>query len=482
MKRVAFGSFAVTQQPERCHGDLLKIFRRAVRSVMTMCRVCRIFMSHSNFSCGMQLNMLENFNQQSSTGKTLVFDLNYFKVKKNHIPQKLVEIMWHHPEHRAEPDVLLLQSLMSTMDGFRRYSPPLQLLLSRIVRYQRLERRRVVVKRGDLGHSFYFVFSGQVAVTMDTDGSSAFVDKEPILIKKGMSFGDVALIKGVRRNATVVCVEETELMVIDKEDFFANKMDVELKREFLYRFNFFRSLELVSSWSNTLIERLADRSKAEQFRYGHIIVRDTNDMGNLMFIAQGLCDVFREVDLTKCKAYQRLLKHQKKAEVRARHALQKQQGGAVSHRISTQRVSPNHMKAPVGDDTSAWFLIDTLTQGSTFGLNEYLIPQRQRDGRSLTLVSHSVEVLRVEKTCFDELVDKETLTKLKDVQKTYPSDEELCDVMLRHRRWEEFKQGVVMDVMNHFKRRDIGDITAYWDVTTNSKSPVKATATSGKST
>ena len=50
----------------------------------------------------------------------------------------------------------------------------------------------------------------------------------------------MALIKGLRRNATVVCMEETELMVIDKEDFFANKMDVELKREFDYRFSYFR--------------------------------------------------------------------------------------------------------------------------------------------------------------------------------------------------------------------------------------------------
>lgn len=48
------------------------------------------------------------------------------------------------------------------------------------------------------------------------------------------------MIKTLRRNATVVCMEETELMVVDKEDFFANKMDVELKREFDYRFRFFR--------------------------------------------------------------------------------------------------------------------------------------------------------------------------------------------------------------------------------------------------
>ncbi|XP_076159893.1 cyclic nucleotide-binding domain-containing protein 2-like [Alosa pseudoharengus] len=319
----------------------LELFRQSVRSVMIMWRVCRIFMSRSNYS--MHLNILENLNTQlAGVGKNLVFDLNHFKTKKNHIPLKLVEIMCKHPEHRSEQEVLLLLSLLITIDGFRRYSPTLQLLLSRIVRYQRLERRRVVVKKGDLGFSFYFVFSGQVAVTKDKDGNSAFVDKEPILIKKGMGFGDVALIKGLRRNATVVCMEETELMVIDKEDFFANKMDVELKREFEYRFNSFRSLELVSSFSSPLIERLADHSKAELFRHGRIVVKDTNDMGNLIFVARGLCDVLRKVDLTKCKTYQRLLKKHQSAESSVKTVSPRQPEGVSSEKTSTH----THRLAP----------------------------------------------------------------------------------------------------------------------------------------
>ncbi|XP_062384055.1 cyclic nucleotide-binding domain-containing protein 2-like [Sardina pilchardus] len=456
---------------------VLQLFRQAVRSVMTMWRVCRIFMSRS-----MHLNILENLNTQpTGVGNNLVFDLNHFKTKKNHIPLKLVEIMWKHPEHRSEPEVLLLLSLLTTIDSFRRYSPTLQLLLSRVVRYQRLERRRVVVKKGDLGHSFYFVYSGQVAVTKDQDGNSAFVAKEPILIKKGMGFGDVALIKGLRRNATVVCMEETELMVIDREDFFANKMDVELKREFEYRFNFFRSLKLVSSFSSSLIERLADHSKAEQFRHGRIVVKDTNDMGNLIFVARGLCDVLRKVDLTKCKTYQRLLKQRQTAESGVKTGLPRQPEGVSSEKTSahTHRVAPPPVKGPPIDlPTSAWFLIDSLQQGSTFGLNEYLIPHRQRDGRSLTLVSRCVEILRVEKTCFDELVDQEALKKLQDIQKTYPSDEELCAVMLRHQRWERFKDVVMTDVLEHCPQRDLTSC----GLTANHKPPAGQSAPGGRPT
>lgn len=31
---------------------------------------------------------------------------------------------------------------------------------------------------------------------------------------------------------------------------------------------------------------MADHSKAEQFRYGHVVVKDTNDMGNIIFIGK----------------------------------------------------------------------------------------------------------------------------------------------------------------------------------------------------
>jgi hypothetical protein len=44
---------------------------------------------------------------------------------------------------------------------------------------------------------------------------------------------------GVRR-ATVVCMEETEFLVVDREDFLANKLDDEIQKESQYRFGFFR--------------------------------------------------------------------------------------------------------------------------------------------------------------------------------------------------------------------------------------------------
>lgn len=40
--------------------------------------------------------------------------------------------------------------------------------------------------------------------------------------------------------ATVVCMEETEFLVVDREDFLAYKLDQEVKKDAQHRFEYFR--------------------------------------------------------------------------------------------------------------------------------------------------------------------------------------------------------------------------------------------------
>lgn len=57
----------------------------------------------------------------------------------------------------------------------------------------------------------------------------------PLSTQQEMDF----LTSSVRR-ATVVCMEETEFLVVDREDFLANKLDQEVKKNAQHRFEFFR--------------------------------------------------------------------------------------------------------------------------------------------------------------------------------------------------------------------------------------------------
>ena len=55
--------------------------------------------------------------------------------------------------------------------------------------FPRFGRRRVIVKKGQMGNSFYFIYLDTVAITEDEDGSSAFLDPHPTLLHRGGSFG-----------------------------------------------------------------------------------------------------------------------------------------------------------------------------------------------------------------------------------------------------------------------------------------------------
>ena len=65
------------------------------------------------------------------------------------------------------------------------------------MRFERYERRRVVVRRGHIGTSMFFIFYGSVGVTADYDGSSLFVSSDPILLHRGKAFGEMALLQGL---------------------------------------------------------------------------------------------------------------------------------------------------------------------------------------------------------------------------------------------------------------------------------------------
>ncbi|MGH0164228.1 UNVERIFIED_CONTAM: hypothetical protein FKN15_055186 [Acipenser sinensis] len=177
-----------------------------------------------------------------SRDSTPTFDSSCFKSQHEfRFPARAMAVALCPPQCRSEAELMFLRSTLRVIPSFRRYSQHMQLMLARVVRYERFGRRRVVVRKGHRGSSFYFVFSGQIAVTQDQDGSSAFIDPEPIFMMKGASFGEVALLKDLRRNATIVCMEETELLVVDREDFFNHQLDQELHREFQRRYSFFRS-------------------------------------------------------------------------------------------------------------------------------------------------------------------------------------------------------------------------------------------------
>ncbi|KAM8967195.1 cyclic nucleotide-binding domain-containing protein 2-like [Pelodytes ibericus] len=437
-----------------------------------------------------------NCNKEVKGNVELAFDTNFFKTQYEFtFPEKAIAVTLRRPEERSPQDIRYIRSMMMGILSFRRYSSQMQLMLARVVYYRRFGRGRVIVRKGHRGDGFYFVFSGVLAVTQDEDGRSALLDPEPILLHKGASFGEVALLKGLRRNATVICMEDTEFLVVDRKEFFRNKLDQELQKELQYRFHFFRSLDLFSSWSDQFLETLADHCKTEECHHSQVIVSDSSETKNIIFITKGRCEVLRLVDLSQCPSFLKWIKQhdallgkssllsytemnhprskmedKKEAEKRgAREArsmsvenIVQRNGLPVSYSetLESQDLPPDLV-------AGVYLRLDSLHPGQYFrGVDvdfiesclerenrltleqsmAYISPSDPKDPRPMVIVSQGAEIIRIKLDKFTELADLTTLEKLRLEMCQYPSDNDLCRVFLEQNRWKVFKSDLVSNL------------------------------------
>jgi len=82
--------------------------------------------------------------------------------------------------------------------------------VARLLRPRDYAARATIVRRGEPGDCMYFVVSGEVEVQLRP---------EPIFLGPGEFFGEVALLSGGTRNATIVAVRQCTLLSLDIADF-----------------------------------------------------------------------------------------------------------------------------------------------------------------------------------------------------------------------------------------------------------------------
>lgn len=74
-----------------------------------------------------------------------------------------------------------------------------------------------IVRQGEAGYSFYVVKEGLAEVRSSARGSGTAL--ELARLQRGGYFGEMSLMTGERRSATVVAAVDTEFLVVDKEHF-----------------------------------------------------------------------------------------------------------------------------------------------------------------------------------------------------------------------------------------------------------------------
>jgi voltage-gated potassium channel len=88
--------------------------------------------------------------------------------------------------------------------------------IMQLLRAERFDRGEVVVRRGEVAHSMYFVASGEVQIDI-----AAASKVEPVRLGPGQFFGEIAALKRTRRSATVRALSRVSLLALDVADLRA---------------------------------------------------------------------------------------------------------------------------------------------------------------------------------------------------------------------------------------------------------------------
>ncbi|CAD5112445.1 DgyrCDS1667 [Dimorphilus gyrociliatus] len=224
----------------------------------------------------MQWNELHRRKRDLNYGR---FDASLFSRAqiKTSVPSWAKRIMAKGPLDRADDDCKKLHALLRGLKSFDKFTEPIQLAMCKAFTYFSVDCGRTILRRGHVGQNFYFIFSGSVFVNVEeTNSKGQTFYKTEVVLKRGESFGELALLKDIRRTATVTCRESCEMFVVDKE-VFAQVCPRIFERELDEKLRFLKSINIFQNkfWSPDKLSSLAFDAQIQQFKTNKVVVKDS---------------------------------------------------------------------------------------------------------------------------------------------------------------------------------------------------------------
>jgi len=84
--------------------------------------------------------------------------------------------------------------------------------IMRLLRAQAIESGEILVRRGDVASSMYFITQGEVEIELPN---------RRVRLSDGTFFGEIALLHRTKRSGTVTAMRKTRLLALDAQDFHA---------------------------------------------------------------------------------------------------------------------------------------------------------------------------------------------------------------------------------------------------------------------
>ncbi|XP_019384086.1 PREDICTED: uncharacterized protein LOC109305552 [Crocodylus porosus] len=266
----------------------LRKFRRAVLVIQVIRNLIKMYRDYAASKAELLSFAQLQYTGSSTETENLLFDCAYFKAKaETTISSEARVILSGLPETRTSEGIkLAMLSLKSTVSTFSEYPVHIQEKLAQLGWYECFGPGRVIIRQGHIPQNFYLILSGTAVVTKVAlnQQTGELYARTVAFLKKGKYFGDVAILTGARRNATVVCHDTVSLLALSRQDF----LNVFLSRESTEGpdfIDFLHKTELLSGWPIEKLPYNNLRICAQTFfRPGTVITKDSKSSSKIYVI------------------------------------------------------------------------------------------------------------------------------------------------------------------------------------------------------
>ena len=183
-------------------------------------------------------------------------------------------------DHPTGKDTGRLQELLKKHHLFKELPTNIAYRLAKSLTYTPLRPRTVVMRQGEHDDACYLVESGELDV--EVNGVAVF------RLERNAVFGEMALVSGEARAATVRCVTATRLWALERSVFLEHAADVvRVKRElWASRIANIPAFSVLQSFEMHFI---ADSLERVNFGAGDIIIKQGDDGDRMFIVEDGEC-------------------------------------------------------------------------------------------------------------------------------------------------------------------------------------------------
>lgn len=316
----------------------------------------------------------------------------------------------------------------------------------------------VIVKQGDKGDSFFYILSGIVKIIISKkydlgpNQGEISIDKYIGDLKAGQTFGELSLIYGTERSATIASVTNSTMIKIDKLSFDTYVKDI-FENQLKDQIDFMKICPVFHKIEKEKLIKLAIRSEVKKFSSNKVVLPQST-VEFFYLIRRGTIKVTKKVSFIKDD---KALRERILAEVTEENCNASYIDRKKIREIADERVSIEKLKGPSEEDINSnnyyeqEIVLETLRIGDIFPAY-YTVTGAKLDVTYTSETPSDLILIKLHDLC--DMVYNAYIF-IKSYAKPYPENEFLRKYHSYKKQWDNYKKTVKNNILAEINNKEL---------------------------